>query len=103
MSRARKRAAPAAQPSRLYSLTGEQARTLRDARANVEAGEPGLYWSWCGLPGAAELVDGSCAEVVEIPQSGGTRSVSDPRPCEWVDRYIVPTAYGLELLEKAKR
>lgn len=85
---------------KLYSLTAEQARVLRDAR---DAPAPGLYVPITGPVGrvALELQRGGAAECVGVPRSGGTRSATDPRPCRWEDLYLVPTAWGLELLGTA--
>jgi hypothetical protein len=50
-----------------------------------------------------ELVAGGAAEYREEHRIGTTtRSVSDPRPCEWTDYYIVPTAHGRALLGRHK-
>lgn len=79
-------------PQRIYSLTGRQARLLREA---VEAGPSGVY---VGISSTDEgLIDGGAAAY----RTGGTKSVHDSRPCEWNENYLIPTAYGLELLAKA--
>lgn len=98
---ARKRREPVEQlPPLLYSLTFDQAQILREARDT----EGGAYLAHVGLISrvAHGLVDGGCAGIREEhridPHS--TRSVSDPRPCEWTDRYLVPTAYGIKLLQE---
>ena len=86
-------------PPRLYTLSGEQARLLREAQAKPE----GVNLSVCGTPGSGELIDGGAAAVREEHRSGGTRSVHDDRPCEWTDLYLIPTAFGLELLAEHDR
>lgn len=87
-----------AAPAKLWSLTGEQARVIRDALRAVDAGKPGLYWGWTAS-GFGDLVDGGCAELVEQRYwADTTRSASDPTPIGWLtNRFLVPTAYGLEL------
>lgn len=85
-------------PPRLWSLTGEQARALREA-----AETPGGAYVPLTSRGdpMRELVAGGAAEYREEYRVGeATRSVHDPRPCEWTDYYIVPTAWGRELLAK---
>jgi len=85
-------------PPRLYSLGASQARLLRDALAQLPQG---VYIGVCSTDEG--LCEGGAAELREEHRSGGTRSVSDPRPCEWTERYLVPTACGLELLAEYDR
>lgn len=85
-------------PPRIYSLTERQAKLLREA---VEAPTPGLYIGVCATDEG--LIDGGAAEYHVERRSGGTKSVHDDRPCEWNENYLVPTAYGLELLAAAVR
>lgn len=84
----------------LHSLTRVQAALLRDAQ---EKAPKGVYIPITGCPGADELVGGGAAEYREERQtSTTTRSVTDSRPCEWTDLYLVPTPRGLELLARVK-
>lgn len=82
---------------RLYSLTGEQARTLQEA-ANTPGG---LY---VPLTQRAEvmhaLVHGGAAEYREERRwSNTTRGPRDSTPIGWLtDYFIIPTEWGLELL-----
>ena len=96
MSRARRSARNAA--SALYSLTQRQAQWLAEARDR----DGGVYVGSTSGPEPYDLVEAGAATFREVRQSSGTRSVSDARPCEWTDTYLVPTKLGLELLSKAK-
>ena len=92
----RKRSADAP-PQKLYALTARQARLLRDA-----SDEPG----GCYIPLTSgteyiELIEGGCATMREELQTSDTPTAPGAsRMCEWPDRYLVPTAYGLELLAR---
>ncbi len=92
--RAAQQATREALEAKLWTLTGEQARVVRDA---FEAGPDGLYVPICGSLGAvcARLVEGGCGSYREVRRSGGTKSVHDQRPCEWSDWYFLPNAEGL--------
>ena len=85
-------------PAILTSLTASQARWLRDARDT----EGGAYVGLTAGPEPVELVEGSAAAFREVPRMGGTCGPRDPRPCEWTDTYLVPTAYGLDLLARSR-
>lgn len=85
-------------PAILTSLTASQARWLRDARDT----EGGVYVGLTAGPEPSELVEGSAATFREVPRMGGTCGPRDPRPCEWTDAYLVPTAYGLDLLARSR-
>lgn len=82
---------------KLYSLSQNQARWLKAARD----AEGGAYVPLTAGPEPHQLVEAGAATYREVWQTGGTRGPRDPRPCEWVDTYIVPTEEGLELLRKA--
>lgn len=87
-------------PPLLYSLSQRQAQALREA-----AETPGGAYvpSTSRSEPMRELVAGGAAEYREEHRIGTTtRSVSDPRPCEWTDYYIVPTAHGRALLGRHK-
>lgn len=85
----------ATKPAQIYSLTGDQARWLREGRDT----DGGVYVSVV-RSGSGELVDAGLAEYRAVRRSGGTRGPRDPRPCEWTDYYLVPTPTGLELLDR---
>jgi hypothetical protein len=77
----------------VIGLTGNQLRALREA---IDAGTEGAYIGISSSIGreAGALVDAGLATIREEPQSGGTRGPWDPRPCEWTDRFLVPTDAG---------
>jgi len=85
-------------PPKIYSLTQREYEALREA-----AETPGGAYVPCTARSEPmhALVAGGAATYREEPQTGtATRSVSDPRPCTWTDYYIVPTAWGRELLRR---
>lgn len=87
------RRAAAAIP-RLYSLTNRQAQWLTSARDT----DGGAYVGIAAGPEPYDLVEAGAATFREVRQSSGTRGSRDHRPCEWTDRYLVPTDHGLDLL-----
>lgn len=91
---ARKRRARQERPTVLTSLTEEQARWLRAGRDTPG----GVYIPITADEVPYALAGTGAAEIREVPRSGGTRGPRDPRPCEWVDRYLIPTEIGLALL-----
>lgn len=82
---------------KIYTLSQRQARILKEAR-DTKGGKYIPISSEGDM--MEELIEGGCADRREEKQSGGTRSATDPRPCEWTDTYLVPNSYGLELLRK---
>lgn len=96
MTRGPRRGEPTA-PQRLCSLSLRQADWLRRARDT----DGGIYLPLTTPSDIYALVDGGVATLREVKRSSGTKSVHDPRPCEWIDHYLVPTEYGVSLLAKA--
>lgn len=85
-------------PPRLYSLTAEQTELLREAAASTPDGIYIGYGARTRI--AVVLVNGGTATFRTVQQTSDTpRSVNDARPCTWEDHYLVPTPYGLELLD----
>lgn len=85
--------------ARLWSLTEEQARALREARDT-----PGGAYVPLTARGDVmhALVDGGAAEYREARRwSDTTRGPRDPTPIGWLtDYYIIPTEWGLKLLKQ---
>lgn len=81
--------------AKIYTVTEEQARVLRDA---FEAGPDGLYVPIVGhLPRVcAALVAGECGTYREVPWTSDTPvRPGATETCSGVEYYFVPNAQGL--------
>jgi hypothetical protein len=86
----------------LYGLTERQARRLKEAR-DAQGG------AYCGLtsgPENSELVDGGAAEYraeTKTEQRAAWAGHWEAGEYERTEYFLVPTAYGLELLAESEK
>jgi len=84
-------------PPRLFSLTREQARLLREGANQLGGVFLGLCRSDLGL------FDGGCAEPRHEPTWHDTPKRDHSGPIGWLwEMFLVPTSYGLDLLAAAE-